>query len=88
MTTAQATALVAKALSTGKPLTVQCPNGDVLTAGRRHDGWFCALRWGRSRWAEPCGREVASDPLAGFLAHAVVEHCGRGNAAAAARKVL
>lgn len=95
LTNREAAALVAEALTAGHVLTVQCSNGDTLTIGRKGDavqrgtsGWFHALRWGRSRFADPSGREVASDPMAMFIAGDVVEHCGRGNAAQAARKAL
>ncbi len=95
MTNKEAASLVTKALVAGHTLTIACPNGDTLTVGRKGHAvkegashWFHALRWGRSRFADPCGREVASDPAAMFIAASVVEHCGRGNAVQAARKVL
>lgn len=90
MTNHQAAQLVAQALSEGHTLTVPCPNGDTLTVGRsgRNNTWFEALRWGRSRWALPCGKHVAEDPQAFSLAHVVVEHTGRGAAAKAARTKL
>jgi len=94
MTNIEATKLVTEALNAGHVLTVPCPNGDNLTVGRKADaaaqgpGWFHALRWGRSRFADPGGREVASDPMAMFIAGDVIEHCGRGNAARSARKAL
>jgi hypothetical protein len=95
LTNREAASLVTQALDAGHVLTVQCGNGDTLTVGRKphavQDGtshWFHALRWGRSRLADPCGREVASDPTAMFIAGDVVNHCGRGSAAQAARKAL
>lgn len=87
-----AAALVARALEAGHTLTVTCPNGETLTAGRKSAAvgpvWYHALRWGRSRWADPSGREVAEDPIPSFVAWSVVEHCGRGKAAQAARRLL
>ena len=93
LTNAQAAALVSDALNAGHTLSIACPNGDTLTVGREHTATaqsapFVALRWGRSRWAEPCGKPVAWDPMARFIAHDVVEHCGRGAAAKAAREAL
>lgn len=94
MTNIEAAKLVTQALTAGHILTVSCPNGDILTVGRKANataqglGWFHALRWGRSSFADPNGREVASDPMAMFIAGDVVEHCGRGNAARSARKAL
>lgn len=94
LTNRAAAELVSKALETGHVLTIKCPNGDFLTAGRETKAvgpaWtrYHALRWGHSRWAHPSGREVSNDVMASFVAREIVEHCGRGNAAKAARKVL
>jgi len=92
LTNADARSLVAQALTTGRPMTIPCPNGDTVTAGRWTPavgaGGYQALRWGRSRLADLCGREVACWARAADLAADVVEHCGRGNAARAARAIL
>ncbi len=88
LTNKTAADLVTEALKTGRPLTVECNNGDKVTCGRAPNGGFNALRWGRSRWAEPCGRELENTHRAQHVAFTVVQHCGRGNAAKAARKVL
>jgi hypothetical protein len=86
----EATKLVERALNEGHVLTIPCPNGDVLTVGRAsgHPAhMFEAIRWGRSRWALPSGLTVDRD-ISRLLSHVVVEHCGRGNAAKAARVKL
>lgn len=92
MTNKEAASLVAQALMQGLALTVACPNGDTLTAGRRSSAvgpsFFHALRWGRSRFADPSGREVARNTTPAFLAPEIVENCGRGNAALAARRAM
>lgn len=92
MTNKEAAALVTTALQAGKVLTIECPNGDTLTVGRKGDATgrvlFHALRWGRSRWASPGGREVAWDPSPMLIGHEVVQQCGRGAAGRAARKAL
>lgn len=75
VTNAQARVLIRTALNVVETLTIACANGDTLTVSRGK-----AIRWGKSQWAEPCGKEYFGD--AGYLA---VEHCGRGAAAKAAR---
>lgn len=85
--------MLTTALLEGRVVTIKCPNGDTMTAGQRQglgspespSGWFSALRWGRSRWALPSGKEVAQDPRAASLAAEVVRHCGRGPVARGVR---
>ena len=87
MTNAEAAAALTKILAAGRTITIQCANGDTVTVGQRHGigtpeapaGWFFALRWGRSRWALPSGKEIAQDPTANFLAWEVVRAVGRGS---------
>jgi hypothetical protein len=79
LTNIAAATLVNKAIADGSVLTVACPNGDVLTASLRK-----VIRWGHSRFALPNGREIN----VWNVGMSVVQQCGRGAAAIAARKSL
>ena len=68
MTNASVVKAVSAVLVSGVVLSVGCANGDVVTVSSDK-----FIRWGRSQWAEPCGREYS-----GNSACLVVEHCGRG----------
>lgn len=77
LTNVEARQLVRTALNLVQSLTIPCPNGDTLTVSRGR-----AIRWGKSQFAAPSGKEYFGD--AGYLA---VEHCGRGAAAKVARAI-
>lgn len=84
ITNEKAAALVEGALKEGRTLTTRCPNGDTLTAGRAFhatgEAPFQVIRWGRSRFAEPCGKVLETSNVAAFVAWTFVQNCGRGAA--------
>lgn len=83
-TNLQASSLVEAVINVQGVITVPCLNGDVITASD------CKiLRWGKSRFAEPSGKIIHDGHAApGTIGLLVVENCGRGNAAKAAKKYL
>lgn len=83
LTNAIAAAPVNEALSDGSILTIQCPDGDKITASRTE-----VIRWKKSKYADQWGRVVVINQLGIDAGNIAVENCGRGLCAKAARAFL
>lgn len=85
MTNAIAIQIAVAALLSGHVLHAQAPNGEAVTIGRGDGCSFMLVRYGRSRWALPSGKDYPAFS-AREAAKIAVQHVGRGPLAAAARR--
>lgn len=83
LTNESAAAIVAECINAGLVIRLNCPNGDTVTASK-----VGVLRWGKSKFALPFGKQLCGEIEPNDIGMIIVQNCGRGIAAVAARKIL